>query len=617
MTRNKCGCQRPSCKTCCPANFQKKALPPPKPPPEPRVVCVDQNYQATNEDGTVIGRTELIVTLPPDPAVGQEITIVAGPSVVIVFGGANQIPVAGELNALPLEPGNAIELVFNCDGTWSVVNYKFGVNFFTTVPTWFIDTCERSKHELGTQPNRPLQTFAEWQRRVGNFSILDPTGGILTINILSDLPQSDPITFRNIMAAGTVALIVGQLRPIRSGVFTAVTNKDRANNVPFQVTDPTSNWSAEIGRLIITDSGARSWVARDLGGGTAHVSTWMTSFLVTGVPIPTAPPVPGEGYTVSDFVHVTLSDMFVGYDPSEFVAPLGIQHGGLLLSNLHVQGIEPPFQPADGLRAAPGFPRIISTPQTLSGFNECVIDPPIEVAGGGTGYLSLNVCYRGQITQTGGPQLAIFGGLFRPFVTGAFPGAIRLLSGIIFADGDPTFVGEISNGQAADFQAFGTFVSTGSMSFWDTNHSFVISNACEVVFEMFSPIFGEFGQVPLWGNGNFGLIVMSPGGALTFNEFAFAPGTPQLPSIVLGNGPGGTVAIMNETDIFPDQANVFDVPSGTYSPAIPITWANFLVPAPAGFQVQNLVLPGFSRQVAVATGAMVNNEIIWIGTQVV
>lgn len=162
---------------------------------------------------------------------------------------------------------------------------------YLTQPDWYIDPITGNDANSGATALLPLATFAELLSRWGVGNILNPTGGILTINILSDLPVGDPIYLPSYLTAAPDILILfqGQRTTLYTGAFTAVTTIDRPNNVPWSATDsalPAANsWTGYLGKRVRVTSGANAgnmaWVAKDLGTKEARFSA-PASFSIGG-----------------------------------------------------------------------------------------------------------------------------------------------------------------------------------------------------------------------------------------------------------------------------------------------------------------------------------------------
>jgi hypothetical protein len=143
---------------------------------------------------------------------------------------------------------------------------------------FFIDASTGDDKNDGATPATALRTHAELERRIdagGNLLSPPISAGqkITTVNILTDLPDTDPINLDGVVLGEDVLLHYkgGIASTDRSGTFTDVVAMDPANNQPFEVedTDMPSVWMDDLGRRVRITSGAREnvvmWVAKDLG----------------------------------------------------------------------------------------------------------------------------------------------------------------------------------------------------------------------------------------------------------------------------------------------------------------------------------------------------------------
>jgi len=153
---------------------------------------------------------------------------------------------------------------------------------------WFInaitgDDSWNGQQAVFTNGKRgPLKTFAELVRRWGCCAVLSPGPGLaVTVNIGSDLPPSDPITFDVGLGPSNGLLIKGTNTTVQqSGTFSAVTAKNRATNTPLQGTDAAVNWTNFLctvlagspGRVHDLTNDSYFYPAIDQGGGSARLS---------------------------------------------------------------------------------------------------------------------------------------------------------------------------------------------------------------------------------------------------------------------------------------------------------------------------------------------------------
>jgi hypothetical protein len=156
-----------------------------------------------------------------------------------------------------------------------------------TQADFFIDAKTGNDTNNGGSPATALRSHEELAKRIkasGNLltSPVHSTLGykITTVNILTDLPEGDPINLDGVVLGQDVFLLYkgGAASTVRSGTFTNVVAKDPATNQPFEVEDSamSGTWTADLGRRVRITSGTREnaimWVAKDLGSNRARVS---------------------------------------------------------------------------------------------------------------------------------------------------------------------------------------------------------------------------------------------------------------------------------------------------------------------------------------------------------
>lgn len=447
-----------------------------------------------------------------------------------------------------------------------------------TQPTWFIDPVGGSDANSGATLECALRTYTKWQELVGNFTVLCPVDDVLRIVIVNDLPDDDPITFRNFMCPGSTAVIYSERRVVATATILAVTEKNRAANEPYTIT-ANIDWSQYLGLMVReTSTGTRAWIARDLGGGTAHVSEWVTTgaegFLPFIAPdltpdpltIPAPPPAPGQTIEVIDFASVVLSDMTVGYDPSQGALRPDGPPGGLILHNLHIR------QP-EGVFLSPSMPFVLGSMQTMSAFHELIIEPYILVPPGGFDMFLSNNSYR-NVVEIFASNFSMNNGLFLPVVGAPFPGALRVNSGANGnVTGDVTFVGtnnEFGFG-VASFQNAG-LVALGPISFWNTIEPLVGLPGGFFWWQSFTPTFEESCYVPIWGVSGQGPGFLYPTANIYIEQICPFGAAAPLPS--LDTGTPEVFAIHN---CGPPVGHAWQADLAQFTPPVPITWANFAV----------------------------------------
>lgn len=150
------------------------------------------------------------------------------------------------------------------------------------IATWRINATTGNDSNTGAV-GAPLKTFAELNRRWGAGGVLNPgAGASVLVQLETDLPVTDPITFDVRLGPGVSILVQGlNTTTLYSGTFSAVTAKNRATNVPLSGTDAGITggvWTAFLpagatpGRVHDTTNDSYFWPAKDLGGGACRFS---------------------------------------------------------------------------------------------------------------------------------------------------------------------------------------------------------------------------------------------------------------------------------------------------------------------------------------------------------
>jgi hypothetical protein len=165
--------------------------------------------------------------------------------------------------------------------------------------TWWIDPVAGSNNQSGLTRGTAIRTWAEYSARTGDLPVATST-----VNLLGDLPASDPLVPPRI-PAGALVVVTGQPGAVAlytsAAGFTATTAQVPATNTAWSATDAAmpANWSAAgpagsslvNSRIRVTSgprAGAVCWAAKDLGGKSARVSFPLA--------LSPAPPFPFGGY---------------------------------------------------------------------------------------------------------------------------------------------------------------------------------------------------------------------------------------------------------------------------------------------------------------------------------
>lgn len=405
---------------------------------------------------------------------------------------------------------------------------------------WYIDPVGGNDLLPGTGPGSALKTYAEFQKRIGTNTTLAPIGvdNILRIHILNDMPETDPITFKNFMAAGTTATVKGTEKVSATGTLSGVTFIDKSTNTPWQVTNSAAvaadYWSAHVGKMIIMTSGvaegARAYILRDMGAKTAHVSQWMApspdTFSDGFAPESDNIPEPGDTFKLVTFTAAVVGNCSVGYNPEippPFFPDDGPPVGGLILRNLNI------YNPIGYIAQ---LPSTIGHKDTCTGFTECIVETYCEFPTGNKNNNSGNCLFRGGVQVHPGSMNFIEGGAFLPFPGTGYPGGLRIMQGNDVAmGGNVSFVGDADSGQPCDVQVIGLLFH-GSISFWDTFHGITVLPNGVAWSEGDEPFFGYPVEQLIWGDGNHGSVFQAPGGTSHYLHFLFGEQDPIVPNYV-------------------------------------------------------------------------------------
>ena len=457
------------------------------------------------------------------------------------------------------------------------------VTDFLAQSAWFVGGPCAADSNDGLTEETSLATFGELASRIGTGTVKPAEGYDVTVTILSDLADDDPVSFEHILhlAPGVRFRIQGRPRVIKSGSLFAVVDKDRAANIPNQIQLSTTTDAVDH-PIRFPASGSITNGGRTLGGGLVHVSSWMADFIAQdGFVFQGAPPSAGETYEILDYPSVATGRLSVSLDPTpvDDFNPDDFT-GGLTIFGLTQLRLREP----NAIFFTQGqWPRAVGFAETATYVTRCIIDRPYAMEG--ATIMADNIIRRVVTARAAFPIL--LAGLFHPLVEfDEYPGALRLEQSQLVADGDTTFIGlaDFVNFifRPADIQVVNSVVFSGPLSFWDSNHGIFPVNSGQITFESETPTYGETGHVQLWGTGN--SAITAPGGNNTIEFKQFSP-TLILPSIEFFAGPGGPVMFFTEQ--LGPIAWTFDPATATFVPpgGNLVTWQNFDVLIPAGFKI--------------------------------
>lgn len=181
---------------------------------------------------------------------------------------------------------------------------------YTEQAAWFVDPVNGSDENQGDTPATAIQHLAEFFRRVVRFKIA-PTA-YYTIQLLGDIPETDVFRPTGEVDTGDSD---GNVFPFtiqgqRTVVFSGVSGAGSAITVPATNTQARFDGgvgfapAAHLGRMVfIPATGVLAWITRDLGGGVAQVSEFVTvnpNIFPTPAVVLSAAPAAGSAYQIID-----------------------------------------------------------------------------------------------------------------------------------------------------------------------------------------------------------------------------------------------------------------------------------------------------------------------------
>jgi hypothetical protein len=213
-----------------------------------------------------------------------------------------------------------------------------------TQADFFINASTGNDTDNGATPATALRTHAELEQRInaGGKLLIPPVGAsglrITTVNILTDLPDTDPINLDGVVLGKDTYLLYkgGVASTDRTGTFTDVVAMNPASNQPFEVEDTAmpGAWQDHLGRRIRITAGAREntimWVAKDLGTNRARVSNPSIVKALVGAPfdephgLNAQVPEPGDSYAVETLRKVSLGVVHVKSQGSKTISSIPV-----------------------------------------------------------------------------------------------------------------------------------------------------------------------------------------------------------------------------------------------------------------------------------------------------
>lgn len=182
-----------------------------------------------------------------------------------------------------------------------------------TEPNWYIDGTNGNDANDGLTAATALKTATALVAKWGRAPILQPTGGTMTVHVLTSIPNTDPLELDNCrLVFGNTLVFAGTATTERTGTITSLVTQDRTTNTPWQITDSAlgaSAWTTDIGKRVRITTGANAgtyaWVAKDLGLSTARMSNFATTTNSIAAPVSKAP-TNGDTYVVESLPTLRL-----------------------------------------------------------------------------------------------------------------------------------------------------------------------------------------------------------------------------------------------------------------------------------------------------------------------
>lgn len=146
-----------------------------------------------------------------------------------------------------------------------------------TQTAWYVDPTNGSDANDGLTSGTALKTVAELSARWGKGNLLSPTGAntfpagaTINVNLLGNVPDSDPLNI-DVVLDGNVKLVFnGGVASTTALTVTAVTARNRATNVPYDIT---ATGGLTVGNRVYDSTvGAYFWAVKDMGSNVFRVS---------------------------------------------------------------------------------------------------------------------------------------------------------------------------------------------------------------------------------------------------------------------------------------------------------------------------------------------------------
>lgn len=418
----------------------------------------------------------------------------------------------------------------------------------TNQTVWYIDPVNGSNSNDGLTSGTALKTAAYlgslWRGTAGGGRPeLDPaTGTTITVNLLNDLPASDPISvLLDVDLAGGMSLVfVGaQKTPAKTSTLTTASTFARTNAGGQQTfTDAgVADFHTFIGTAMLMKSttAPRQGVAWLVGPDPGSSATGTSSVFYTPqtsgtASVPTiVQPTATDGYTLQA---PTVAYLGSGFTTRQF--PQQAQSGTTALASVLFYELHFPI---------PSDPNVNVTfaamPSVLYTFQECQIDQGCTLqAGAQCSFVNcLSFHSTGYVVDAGG-LLELFAGAASNGTSSGGPSVECVAGGAIAADLD---FAQISAGES--LSALGGLLEIGNVSHWGTSSQCVLATDGGQVIQ--APIFGSTSIVYGSDGGTFVSVgAGTPFGGARYIYSQTGSGTPAADqfkstnsSFLLGRGP--------------------------------------------------------------------------------
>ena len=259
--------------------------------------------------------------------------------------------------------------------------------------TWFIDPVSGSDASDGLTIGTALKTWAEYRRRMLAVGGSHSAGKVIT-TILSSLLATDPLIVDWAVHTSDYptwgALVQGVTTQVRTGSITGYISRNPAINQSNVITDSgVTSWADDVGSLnghiVHFTSGAATgcyaWITKDLGSGSARLTT---VFLASPEDVqgPETQPSVGDTYEILSFPSI----------PNYFYAPLIGDNWDMLFLNMGSVSY------SEGYIGGSNY----------NEFNECAFVPPYWNGGS---FDTENCCIKGAIDSNNATSGWIDGGV--------------------------------------------------------------------------------------------------------------------------------------------------------------------------------------------------------------